>query len=175
MAISNELALMTQETITYYDSKFKKEKFPVPENIVGRSHLVSQYTKTWKVFDGLLEPEQYCEYARIVFDSIDEYDYYSMFDPEFIDRSEIDRNLKRCILALIDMELEDLQVEVKKLKKNSKYSTAGVSIKATNAVREIKDRVVSLVLDNKLKLEDILETKCQLIQWLSEENKPYSY
>jgi hypothetical protein len=166
MATATELAQLTQETIAYYDNKFKEDKFPVPGILQGRKHLVSQYMRVWKFFDGLLEPEKYCKYAEIIFNSIELYDYYSEFEPEVIDRCEIDKSLKNCVLALIDMELDDLKVEVKKLKNSSKLSSGGVSVKAAKAVKGIKERVISLVINNHIKLDNVTETKCQLIQWL---------
>jgi hypothetical protein len=164
MATVEELRLMTQETIAYYQTE--KYQFPVPDSITGRKHLVSTYTRVWRFFEGLLSPEQYCEYASIVFNANDEYEYYKEFEPEVVGRAEIDTELKSCILALIDMELEDMQVEVRKLKKASKFSSGGVSVKAVQAVREIKDRVLQLVLSNSIKLEDVTEVKCHLISSL---------
>lgn len=143
----------------------REEKFPIPALAEGNPIYKAQYTKAWKFFEGLLTPEQYCEYADIVFRSYEDYDFYRMFDPEVIKGYELEKSLKEDILAIIDAELEDLRVEVSRLKKNSKYSSSGLSISAAQAAREIKDKVIQFVIGHK-QTDDITETKCRLLTWL---------
>ena len=171
-----ELKRLSDETINYYEDKFMSNRervknvdgIDIPQVIYGfepliRGKCISIYLNTWEFFRGSLDPKLYHDYAEIVYHS--QKAYYEWLS-EGGEEVEIDFNLKRCILSLIDMELDDLRVEVKKLKKNSKYSTGGVSVKAGEAVLEIKNKVLSLVIDRKIELVEVENTKCHLLTYL---------
>ena len=131
----DKLTAMTQETIRYYDEKFKQEAqrvHPLLEAIHPdeKKHFIHRINSAWRRVESFMSWEQFVNISSI---------YLEM---ELYGDSEVE-NLTDNILAYVHFLLEEAGVEVTKIRN-------GMRVKAQNATPEVRETVMKLIINERL-------------------------
>jgi nicotinic acid mononucleotide adenylyltransferase len=132
----NEMKAITNQTIEHFEQKFKRadEKIhPMLAMVTGDAKMVMAHRiqSAWKRVQEFITWEQFVSISSI------------FLETELLNEDMEAENLTDNILAFIHFELEDIGVEVTKIRN-------GMRVATTKSVKDIRDKVMDMIINHKL-------------------------
>jgi hypothetical protein len=140
----DEMNAITQETISYYQQQ-KEVIHPLLQAVhpMDRKHMAHRINSAWSRVESFMGWEQFVKISSIYLEA------------EMNGDTEPD-NLTENILAFVHFELEEIGVEVAKLRN-------GMRVKAQQATRDIRDKVMDMAIkENILEMESKEDIKLKI-------------
>jgi hypothetical protein len=126
---------LTAETKSFYEQKFKRETkrtHPMLDMVIGEDKKVmgNRIQSSWKRVKAFTTWENFIEISTL------------FLEPELMGDSEV-FNLTENIMMLVDSTLEDLGIEVSKLRN-------GMKVKTQQAERPVRDKVMEMIIQDRI-------------------------